>query len=265
MSQTPPPRRTVVDRLAQNPGLVLAALVFTVVAGVVAVAAFGLDVFDRVESRSGPPAGSSSTSLPPLSTTSTTSGPNSTPPSGAPDTAASTCLDGAGEPIDCREPHQYERYSGDCSTPGMLRFMAGRPGLDVVLASVVRDGGGCLLSTPVTVADSAAQALSGTGDDAWLRCVDERESRLVSCDRPHTGEYVATGRAGKADLDECRAAAEVYMDQSLGSVGDLLQVHVVDEIDDDPNSARCLIAIRGSQPLDASVRNLGVSPVPIER
>jgi hypothetical protein len=70
---------------------------------------------------------------------------------------------------------------------------------------------------------------------------------------------------GKASLDECREVAEAYLDQGLGTVGDLLQVRVVDEIDDDPNSARCLIAIRGSQPLVASVRNLGVSPVPIER
>ena len=55
------------------------------------------------------------------------------------------------------------------------------------------------------------------------------------------------------------------MDQSLAIGRRSAQVRVVGEIDDDPNSARCLIAVRGSQPLDASVRNLGVSPVPIER
>ena len=266
MSGTPPARRTVVDRLAQNPGLVLAALFFTVVAGVVAVAAFGLDVFDRVGSRSEAPAGDMSDSRPSPSASASASPAPSTAPSGA--TAAvpaSTCLDDAGKPIDCRAPHQRERYSGDCSTPGMLRFMAGRPGLDVVLARVARDGGQCLLSTPVTVADTAAQALNGNADDGWLRCLDERQDRLVSCDQPHTGEYIATGRAGKANLVECQSTAERYMDQSLESVGELLQVRVVDEIDDDPNSARCLISIRGSQPLVASVRNLRVSPVPIER
>ena len=40
---------------------------------------------------------------------------------------------------------------------------------------------------------------------------------------------------------------------------------VVDESDPDPNAPRCLIAVRGRQPLTASVRDLGVSPVPIRR
>jgi hypothetical protein len=158
-----------------------------------------------------------------------------------------------------------EKFVGSCSTAGMLSYMSGRTGIDVALATVRPMAGACVIDNPVEVAETASGVLAGPRDDAWLRCLDDRQRQLVPCSEDHNGEYIATGEARKANQEECEQAAETYLNQTLANVGDLLTVRVVSEVDPDPNSPRCLIAVRGVQPLTASVRNLGVSPVPIRR
>ena len=143
--------------------------------------------------------------------------------------------------------------------------MSGRAGIDVVLATVRPMSGACVIDNPVEVVETASGVLAGSRDDAWLRCLDDRQRQLVPCSEEHTGEYIATGESRRANQEECEQAAETYLNQTLANVGDLLTVRVVSEVDPDPNSPRCLIAVRGTQPLTASVRNLGVSPVPIRR
>ena len=267
MSAGPPRGRGVVDRLHDNPSLVLGALVFTIIAGVVAVATLGLDILDRVETRPEATAASRSAVDPPAAPNATLS-PATTvsaaPPQASP-IPASSCIDDSGTAVDCREPHHLEQFGGACTSTGMIRFMAGQAGLDVVLATVSRRANGCAINIPVKVTDTAAGALARSGDDAWRRCVDKQRDLLVACNEDHTGEYLATGAVHKANLSECNEAAERYMGQTLDNVADLLAVRIVDQIDKDPSAARCLIEVRGSQPLTASLRRLGVSPVPIRR
>lgn len=115
-------------------------------------------------------------------------------------------------------------------------------------------------------------------------CLDDGY-QVVDCREPHRLEKVdgpcSTGdmlnyMSGRAGTDvvlatvrpwsgECQAAAEMYMRQTLAGVGDQLTVRVVAEVDPDPSAPRCLIAVRGTQPLTASVRNLGINPVPFRR
>lgn len=265
----PPGRRGRADRWATSSILTASALVFTVLAGLAAIVALGLQIADRASvTAPGPsapaPAGSGVGPTAPI--------PSSDRPAPSPSVPvvsnaapAAACLDDGYRIVDCREPHRLEKFEGSCSTDGMLAYMSGRVGTDVVLATVRPWSGACLLENPVEVAETAADALAGGGDDAWRRCLDDVQGRLVPCSEDHTGEYLATGRARKASLEECQVAAEAYMRQTLAGVADQLTVRVVAEVDPDPNAPRCLIAVRGTQPLTGSVRDLGVSPVPIRR
>jgi hypothetical protein len=265
VSAGPPAPRGVINRLAQHPGLVLAALVLTIVPGLLAIATFGFDVFDRFGNGTAPPDPATPSLTGPSAGGATPSSPPSPSAPSSDTTATSACLDDQQQEVDCREPHRLEKFAGSCSTAGMLTYMAGRVGLDVVLATVRPMSGDCVIDNPVEVAETASGVLAGSGDDAWLRCLDDRQRRLVPCSEDHTGEYIATGESRTANQEECESAAEAYLNQTLANVGDLLTVRVVREVDPEPNSPRCMIAVRGVQPLTASVRNLGVSPVPIRR
>jgi hypothetical protein len=266
VSAGPSARRSLADRWAKSPGLGLAALILTVVAGLVAVVTLGLDVFDRLATAPTASASATGTANAPTAAAQTAAGEPSPFVSGrSGPTVVSVCLDDQQKEIDCREPHHLEKLGGSCSTGGMLIYMSGRAGLDVALADVRPLSTACVIDNPVEVVETAAGVLAGSNDDSWRRCLDDQRGRLVPCSEDHTGEYIATGEARKANQVECERAAEAYLNQTLANVGDLLTVRVVAEVDRDPNSPRCLIAVRGSQPLTASVRNLGVGPVPIRR
>lgn len=108
----------------------------------------------------------------------------------------------------------------------MLDYMAGSAGTDVVLATVRPWSGSCVIENPDEVTETAAAVLSGGRDDAWRRCLDDRQGRLVPCSADHTGEYLGTGQSRKASPDECAAAAEAHLRQTPAKVGDLLTVPV---------------------------------------
>jgi hypothetical protein len=265
VNAAPPGRSGLVDRLAKSSALSVGVSVLTIVGGLIAIISFALYAVDRWGG------GDGTTAPPEAMRTPSSSGPTPVPSSGPPPpsvtdpTVHSVCLSDQQDEVDCREPHRLERFGGSCSTAGMLEYMAGRAGRDVVLADVREVSGACVIDNPIEVAETAAGVLAGSNHDAWRRCLDDRQGRLVPCSKEHTGEYIATGEARKANQEECEKAAEAYMNQTLTNVGDLLTVRVVSEVDPDPSSPRCLIAVRGSQPLTASVRNLGVRPVPIRR
>ena len=252
--------------MAENPTLVVGALVFTIVAGVVAVLAFGFDLFDRFGGQS-PAAGSTASAAAPPAASGPATGPPAaaTPTTRPSPTTTPACLDDHGGAVDCREPHRFEKLTGECSVAGMLKYMAGRAGRDVVFPDVVSKFGSCVIDSKIEVSDTAAGTLAGATDDAWRRCVDNRRGDLVPCDRDHDGEYLATGESRKASQSECEEAASDYMRQTLANVSDLLRVRVIEQINREPNAARCVIEVRGAQPLTASVSDLGVSPVPIRR
>ncbi len=142
--------------------------------------------------------------------------------------------------------------------------MGGRNGLDVVLARPARlPSGTCLLDARLDVTTSARDVLASDDHDSWRRCYRLRTNTVVPCNEPHTGEYIATGSKRRATFSECVAAANIYTDQGFDENKDLLQAVALATIDGEDNGPRCMIAVRGTQSLDASIRGLGVNAVPL--
>ncbi len=170
------------------------------------------------------------------------------------------------ELVNCREPHRFQLVPDGCSAAALVVFMGGAAGLDVPLARAVRaDDGRCFADFQREVAETARGALKSEGSDGWRRCVDGETNMLVGCDVPHTGEYLATGQAGKASGPECEDAAARYMDQTVENLSAQVRIRVIDEVDADADSARCVVEVRGSQPLNGSLRRLGQRDLPISR
>jgi hypothetical protein len=266
VSGTHPTRRNLLQRLAANHGLKLASLVIGILAGIVAIVAGAWEVADRMnhDTASGKPsAGAASPATIPTATSSRS-------PSGSQITPSTVgvkngCISSDNRPVDCDESHRYEAFPGECAIDAMLDYMGGRAGLDVAFGHPIALGAGrCLLDSGREVSKSARDVLAtDDGDDAWRRCYDSRRNRIIPCDEPHSGEYVATGGKSKASQDECIAAAGAYMDRSVAANSELLRVQVINKTDDDQNSPRCLISIRGTQRLSASVRRIGVNTLPL--
>jgi hypothetical protein len=264
VSGSSPPRSNLLQRLAANQGLQLGAIVFTILAGIAAIVALSLDVSDRFteDAPSQRPTVMPSVTVSPRNTPVL---PSAAQPSNPTENVKVACFSSGDEPVDCRESHRYELFPGDCTIASLVTYMGGRAGLDVALGQPLgASGGGCLLDSGRDVSTSAREVLAADdGDDAWRRCYDNRRGQIVPCDAPHSGEYIATGATSKATQDECIEAARAYMDRSIAANAELLRVQVIDKIDPNQNSPRCLISIRGNQRLGASLRHLGVNTVPI--
>lgn len=252
------------QRVAANHTLKLVAAGIAVVAGLATIATFVLDLGDRIpdHAASGEASPAVTSAASPATANSPKRSPARTPTSVA---EASGCLTSNYQPVDCREQHRYELLPQDCSTAALLEYMGGRAGLDVALGHPATwNDGQCLLDVGRDMSSSAKDVLAAdVADDGWRRCYDARRNRIVPCDEPHSGEYVATGAKGKANQAECEETAGTYMERSIAANADLLRVQVIANTDDDQNSARCLISARGTQRLAGSLRRLGVNTVPI--
>lgn len=235
-----------------------------IAASLATIAAFVLDLGDRIpdQAASGEASPVVTSAASPPSANSPKRSPTRTHTSVA---EASGCLTSDYQPVDCREDHRYEQLSEDCSTAALLEYMGGRAGLDVALGHPVTwNDEQCLLDAGRDMSSSAKDVLAAdAGDDGWRRCYDARSNRIVPCDEPHSGEYLATGAKGKASQAECEEAAGAYMERTIAANADLLRVQVIANTDDDQNSPRCLISVRGTQRLAGSLRRLGVNTVPI--
>jgi hypothetical protein len=252
------------QRIAANHTLKLVAGGIAVVAGLATIATFVLDLGDRIPDHT--PSGKASPAVTSAASSPTGNSPKRSPARAATSVAeASGCLTSNYQPVDCREQHRYELLSQNCSTSALLDYMGGRAGLDVALVHPVTwNDGQCLLDAGRDISSSAKDVLAAdVGDDGWRRCYDARRNRIIPCDEPHSGEYVATGAKGKASQAECEEAAGTYMERSIAANADLLRVHVIANTDDDQNSPRCLISVRGTQRLAGSLRRLAVNTVPI--
>jgi hypothetical protein len=242
-------------------------------AGVVGIIAGVLEVVDRVDETSSSQTERQPPGEPGVDTSSAGASPPATSPgsasgsgrSASTEDAKSACISSKNQSVDCREFHRYEQLPGDCSTAALLNYMGGRAGLDVALGHpTASNSGGCFLDNGREVSSSARGVLAvDDGDDAWRRCYDDRRNIIVSCDEPHTGEYVATGGESKASQAECATAARTYMGRSIAANAELLQVQVIAKTGSDPNLPRCLISIRGAQRLGASVRRIGINTLPV--
>ncbi len=245
-----------VERLASRHPLLLAASVVGILASLVTIVVGVVELADRIDAD------------PPVPTTiPTTAGPTPPPaeptPSGGQPSAATQaqCWSATVAAAPCESEHRYELLPGGCDLPTLASYLGGRSDLDVPDAEarlgVVNDR--CVLDPGRTVVGSAAGILASSGDDAWRLCYDTAKASYMNCSLPHAGEFVATGRVGRATLAECTEAAETYLDQSLAELPEL-QVQAV-------TTGRllggCFVSARGSQHLTASVRSLGPNTLPL--
>ena len=261
MTSPPAKSGSFLHRLRENQGLLAAGGVLAAVAALVGIVAGVLEIRDYLGDESVTPVvrTASASSMAQSAGPPSSAGPTS-PSAASP--ADDVCRTAADQPVDCREPHRYQTLPGNCTLATMIDFMGGDVGREVPFA-VVREatGGGCIIDTRDEVEGTAADAFAQPTDDRWRRCVLGDD--LVRCDQPHEGEYVATGQAGKADLRECTSAADEYMGRGFDQVSELLKVVVIDEVEAEPESARCVIMVRGAQLMTSSVRALGQNRVPI--
>ena len=231
-------------------------------AALVGIVAGVLEIVDYLSDEPTGPLVSSAPSSSPAQSSAPPGTADQTSPS-ATSTADEACLSSADQPVDCREPHRYQTLPGQCTLASLIDFMGGDVGREVPFPVVRKtSGGGCVIDARADLEGSAANAFAQPTDDQWRRCVLGDD--LVRCDQPHEGEYVAAGKAGKADLSECTSAADDYMERDFDQVSDLLKVVVIGEVEADPESARCVIMVRSAaQLMTSSVRALGQNRVPI--
>jgi hypothetical protein len=240
----------------------LGRVVILVIVGVVVFAAAVVQILGYFDPPDGPSSSGSPVSAP-TATTAETAAPD--PPASS-QPADEQCLTVALVDVQCRELHRYQSMAGPCDVGGLVRFMGGLVGADVAAADprteIVKNK--CVIDFAHDVEGSAEGVLKSAADDSWRQCVDDRDHRLVNCNQLHTGEYFATGRMGRADLDECEASGHDYLGQDLDAV-QVLRVTVLASVSPDPNGARCLVSVRNTQLLTASVAHLGVNAVPLQR
>lgn len=239
-------------------GLVLLAAL-PVVGLVVALVADSLSVvsfFAGPEATAAP--ASVSASSQPTSMTPPDDPPESGPAATSPTPhSGSACSTASGVVTDCELEHRYEAFDGDCTVAGLIRWLGGRPDLDVVRAGVSpMDTGACRADFRVDVRGSAAGALLADTADVLRRCYDSRSDAVVSCSQPHSAEYVAAPSSGVARPEECESAADDYLEIDPQRRSDELRVRRIGSSPAAEDNARCVIEVVGSQRLAASVRGL---------
>jgi hypothetical protein len=242
-----------------------AVLAVAEIAGLVALVITGIGALVRGVT----PDGDSSTGEPPVaSTTVLTSPPIASGPPSPSSTAPSgpLCWDARRAGVDCREDHRLEEIpaSAVCNQARVITFLGGLSSLDVTIArAATAPTGACAVDATRDVRGSARDVLRGEAAAGWRRCVDRRVRKNVPCSELHSGEYLSTGRPGRATEVECRVAAAQYLDQRPEYVAGDLQIRPLDVRSGTADSARCVIDARGNHLLTGSVRNLGQRPVPI--
>jgi hypothetical protein len=170
-------------------------------------------------------------------------------------------------PTDCQLGHSYERLTGPCTMENLVSFMGGNPAVDIVLARVAstKVSNQCLIEFGKEVEGSAEGVLGSNHDDSWRRCVERTRNAFVGCDQPHSGEYLGANSGGLITQKACERAAEVYLETSLSTVAEDLQVQSVRDLNSNTFEARCVLSVRGVQLLSGSVRGLRNARLPWER
>ncbi|GAA4969194.1 hypothetical protein [Kineococcus glutinatus] len=241
--------------------------VLAAIAAVVEITTGSLDLIERGSADDpAPPAATSA----PAATTSTRPPEPSSPDSGASDggvaaLAVGTCLTAADTATVCSASHQGEVFAtGSCDTPTLVAYLGGRADVDVLGEALqvreldVAGGTACVVGSGNPVTGSFANTLQEDVGDAWRRCHDSRTGQDVACSVPHTAEYTHLSAGGPQDVD----CVQVSADYTRSSYQDLADRLRVERATPDGESA-CLLVVRGSRVLTASVRDLGSAPLPL--
>ena len=254
------------ERLKRHRVVLAIAGVVSAAALVVGLAADALDVWSAVAPSGAPSAGQAAPTAGGGAAPSSTL--HTSPPSAStqPSTAGCRTTRG-GQSVDCLSPHRYEAISLPCTAEHLVDLMGGDPKLDVLFDRPRPDGSaGCGVSLDEEEDRSIREVLDidAAQDDHWRRCVDMSGSRFTRCDLDHGGEYVGTGKARRAEQEDCDKAVSDYMRVPIDVHADTLRVRAVAVVtENDP--ARCLVSVRGTQPLTSSLRWLDTQAVPVRR
>lgn len=181
---------------------------------------------------------------------------------GAPATAASAlavgdCLDAASAPTACDGAHAAEVYStADCSTQALLQYLGGQPGTDVLRQDLdtAQVGAACTVGLPDADLDGSAQGVLDERADQWRRCLDG-DGAALPCSEPHAAEVVFEQQVATDPLD-CDSRAGDYMGVPFSRHDADLLVR--------PEGTTCVVEVRGSNVLTASLRDLDQGALPLE-
>lgn len=180
----------------------------------------------------------------------------------------SNCLSAGGDAVTCDGPHSYEvvEVSTGCSAPALLSYLGGDEDVDVLRpgsgSSVVQISGkpACTVTAPAGGALTlpAQDALRGSAGDAWRWCLSQEDDASIGCSTPHDREVIGPSGAQVGPLD-CAARADRYLEVPLRNHD--RQLYVTSEQVD--GAQRCVVGVRGDNRLNASLRRLRSSSLPI--
>jgi serine/threonine-protein kinase len=171
--------------------------------------------------------------------------------------AVGDCLDAASAPTACDGAHAAEVYStSGCTPQALLQYLGGRPGIDVLRQDLVLEpvGTACTVGLPDADLDGPSGGVLDGRADEWRRCLDD-DGAALPCSGPHAAEVVFEQQAA-TDALNCTARAGDYL-------GVPFSRHVADLAAREAGTT-CVVEVRGSNVLTASLRDLDQSALPLE-
>ncbi|MGY1771887.1 protein kinase domain-containing protein [Blastococcus sp. SYSU D00813] len=171
--------------------------------------------------------------------------------------AVGDCLDAASAPTACDGAHAVEVYSAsDCSPQALLQYLGGQPGTDVLRQDLVLGtvGTACTVGLPDADLDGSAGGVLDGRADQWRRCLAD-DGAALPCSEPHAAEVVFEQQAATDPLN-CSGRAGAYM-------GVPFSRHDADLVAREAGTT-CVVEVRGSNVLTASLRDLDQGALPLE-
>jgi hypothetical protein len=262
------PKARMIERFVKHRYVQLIALAVAVIAGLSTIANVWWKSNHGQTSSARPPIGISS-SAPSSSSAPAGSGtPSSASHTSSPQ-LTSACLDTSKSLVSCDRDHQFEIFStsGSCTSDALIDYLGGVPGMDTLASGIhlmqltTKGKDVCVVTPPGSATTySARRVFDGAAGDAWRRCLDNRfANREVSCAGSHTDEFVFTGVLGVGEKLDCASRATRYLGADFSIYAQDLELRTARQ----GAASQCLISVRGSNLLTASVRRVGTNALPI--
>ena len=244
-----------------------------IVAGVATVTALLLNILWHSGSSDGGPA-SRGSGAPASGSSGADGSPQGSRSANTPPIQLGTCLTTAFTVVPCGVVHRFDVVSppeSACTVPAAIAYLGGASGTDVIIvkpkALAIPSGASACVIEDASRSDrqgSAQGELATAGGDIWRRCFDGRNLRAdVTCDKPHTREYVGVPTGVAPDPARCQQAAESYLGTTYAQVSNELAIGSIPVVNPNDESPRCYVEARSGNLLSAPLRNVGQQALPI--
>jgi hypothetical protein len=200
--------------------------------------------------------------------------PSSTSADVPPALAVGDCLGADRQPLPCTAVHRYEVVAigaTECNAAVAVSYLGGNPDLDIVRARfVLSDEHACLVADAADADRSATiKGILAAADPAagspFRLCRDDRSAPTeVSCDVPHTSEFVGSMGEPAPDQTHCEAAASAYLSRTFADVSDRLKVTAIPTSVPSSGAPSCVITTRGNAVLTESLRSVRTNALPLQ-